>query len=105
MLELLACVKANLRRANLHVSSSGGFFVDSNLYKVFYNDKDLGLTLKEFMLLKSLIANVGVTVTREALFKEAWKEDFMGETRTLDMHIASLRDKIKKAGGADASSP
>ncbi len=101
VLELLACVKANLRRANLHVSSSGGFFVDSNLYKVFYNDKDLGLTLKEFMLLKSLIANAGVTVTREALFKEAWKEDFMGETRTLDMHIASLRDKIKKAGGAD----
>ena len=66
-----------------------------------YDGVDLGLTLKEFTLMKTLIGNAGVTVPRETLFREGWKEDFMGETRTLDMHIASLRDKIKKAGGAD----
>ncbi len=101
VLELLACIKACLRRATLFVSSSGGFVVDGNVYKIFYDGVDLGLTLKEFTLMKTLIGNAGVTVPRETLFREGWKEDFMGETRTLDMHIASLRDKIKKAGGAD----
>ena len=71
------------------------------MYKAFYNDKDLGLTIKEFKLLKLLIGKAGVTVEREELFREVWGDDFMGETRTLDMHIAALREKIKQAGGKD----
>ena len=71
------------------------------MYKIFYNDVDLGLTLKEFNLLKLLIAKSGVTIQREQLFNEVWGEDYFGETRTLDMHIASLREKIKQAGGND----
>ena len=101
ILELLARVKTNLRRAKLYITSVDGFSIDNNVYKAFYNDKDLILTIKEFKLLKILIGKAGVTVEREELFREVWGDDFMGETRTLDMHIASLREKIKQAGGKD----
>ena len=101
VLELLARVKTNLRRTKLYVTNADGFTIDSNLYKAFYKGVDLGLTIKEFKLLKLLIGKAGVTIEREDLFKEVWGEDFMGESRTLDMHIASLREKIKQAGGKD----
>ena len=101
VLELLARIKTNLRRASYFVTKSDGFVVDNNLYKIFYNDKDLSLTLKEFNLLKLLISKAGVTIERDELFREVWGEDYFGETRTLDMHIASLREKIKDAGGND----
>lgn len=99
VLELLARVKTNLRRAKLYVTNADGFVVDNNVYKIFYNDKDLGLTIKEFSLLKLLIGKAGVTVSRDELFREVWGEDYMGETRTLDMHVAAIREKIKQAGG------
>ena len=101
ILELLARVKTNLRRANLYISSVGGFSVDRNTYRVSFEGKDLGLTLKEYKLLDILIGNAGVTVEREQLFREVWGDGFMGETRTLDMHMATLREKIKEAGGGD----
>ena len=75
--------------------------MDANLWKVFYEGKDLHLTLKEFRLMQMLIGRAGVTVGREELFCCVWGEDFMGETRTLDMHIAALREKIRQAGGGD----
>ncbi|MBR3805837.1 MAG: response regulator transcription factor [Clostridia bacterium] len=99
ILELLARVKTNLRRAGLYFKSAGCFSVDNNTYKILFKDNDLKLTLKEFKLFKILIGRSGITVDREELFKEVWGEDFMGETRTLDTHIATLRDKIKAAGG------
>lgn len=101
VLELIARIKTNLRRANLYVTCQNGFVVDNNLYKIFYEGKDLGLTLKEFKLLKLLIGKSGMTVDRKELFNEVWGEDYFGETRTLDMHIAQLRDKIREAGGGD----
>ena len=101
VLELMARVKTNLRRAKLYITSADGFSIDNNVYKAFYNDTDLGLTIKEFKLLKILIGKAGVTVEREELFRDVWGEDYMGETRTLDMHIAALREKIKQAGGTD----
>ena len=101
VLELIARVKTNLRRANLYVTNQNGFVVDNNVYKIFYEGKDLGLTLKEFKLLKLLISKAGVTVEREELFREVWGDGFMGETRTLDMHVAQLRDKIKANEGGD----
>lgn len=101
VLELLARVKTNLRRAKLYITSADGFSIDNNVYKAFYNDRELGLTMKEFKLLKLLVSKAGVTVDREELFREVWGEDYMGETRTLDMHVASLREKIKQAGGKD----
>lgn len=101
VLELMARVKTNLRRAKLYITSADGFLIDNNLYKAFYNGIDLGLTIKEFKLLKILIGKAGVTVEREELFRDVWGEDYMGETRTLDMHIAAIREKIKQAGGKD----
>lgn len=101
VLELMARVKTNLRRAKLYITSADGFSIDNNLYKAFYNGTDLGLTIKEFKLLKILIRKAGVTVEREELFRDVWGEDYMGETRTLDMHIAAIREKIKQAGGKD----
>lgn len=101
ILELMARVKANLRRSNLYVTKVEGFTIDTNTYKIFYNDIDLNVTLKEFKIMQLLTSNAGKTISREELFNQVWGEDFMGETRTLDMHIASLRDKIKQAGGKD----
>ena len=101
VLELMARVRTNLRRANLYLSSAGDFTVDRNTYKIRFRDRDLGLTLKEYRLLDLLIGKAGVTVDRDTLFREVWGEDYIGETRTLDMHIATLREKIKAAGGGD----
>ena len=101
IMELLARVKTNLRRASLYIKSVDSFTVDKNLYKIFYKNEDLRLTMKEFQLLKLLIERAGVTIEREELFREVWGESFIGETRTIDMHIASIREKIKLAGGTD----
>ncbi len=101
VLELIARVKTNLRRANLYVTNQNGIVVDNNVYKIFCDGKDLGLTLKEFKLLKLLVSKAGTTVLREDLFREVWGEGFMGETRTLDMHIAQIREKIKTSGGGE----
>ena len=101
VLELIARVKTNIRRANLYVTNQKGFVIDHNVYKIFYEGHDLGLTLKEFKLLKMLITRAGVTIEREELFREVWGESFMGETRTLDIHISQLRDKITEFGGGD----
>ena len=100
VLELMARVKTNLRRANLYVSNAGNFTVDNNTYKILYKGEDLKLTLKEFRLFKLLLGQAGITINREELFREVWGEDYMGETRTLDMHVATLREKIKNVGGS-----
>ena len=101
IMELLARVKTNLRRANLYVTKADGFSIDNNVYKIYYNGKDLGLTLKEFTLLKLLLSKAGITIEREELFRQVWGENFVGETRTIDMHVSSLREKIKQVGGED----
>ncbi len=101
VMELLARVKAGLRRGGLYVSTAGNFRVDHNTYKIFYGEHDLSLTPKEYKLLALLIAKAGITIGRDTLFREVWGEDYIGETRTLDIHIATLRDKIKNAGGKD----
>lgn len=101
VLELMARVKTNLRRVSLYVTSTGGFTIDNNTYKIFYKGEDLKLTLKEFKLLKILIGQAGMTVEREELFRRVWGEHYIGETRTLDMHMATLRDKIKQAEGGE----
>ena len=101
VLELIARIKTNIRRSNLYVKNQKSFVIDNNVYKVFFEGRDLGLTLKEFKLLKILIENAGVTLEREYLFREVWGESYMGETRTLDIHISQLRDKITDCGGSD----
>lgn len=98
VMELLARVKAGLRRARLFVKAHGDFEVDRNNYRIFYKKEDLQLTLKEFKLFGYLLSASGRTVPREELFCEVWGENFMGETRALDMHIAEIRVKLAKCG-------
>ena len=98
VMELLARVKAGLRRARLFVRIHGDFEIDKNNYRIFYKKTDLNLTLKEFRLFEYLLSASGRTVPREELFNEVWGENFMGETRALDMHIAEIRVKLSGAG-------
>ncbi len=101
VLELIVRAKMNIRRSNRYVISQNGYVIDSNIYKIFYQGHDLGLTMKEFKLLKMLIMRAGVTISRDELFREIWGESYIGETRTLDIHISQLRDKIAESGGGD----
>lgn len=101
ILELRARIKTALRRVSGTVRKVSGFDIDGNIYTVRYDGKELGLTLKEFNLFRTLASKAGVTLTRESLLSDVWGMDYEGETRTLDMHVASLRDKIHKAGGGD----
>ena len=98
VMELIARVKASLRRANLYVKKYNEFEIDDNIYDILYNGKRLNLTLKEFKLMKILIERAGETIPRVEIFEEVWNTEYMGDTRALDMHIAQIRNKMKQAG-------
>ncbi len=98
VMELLARVKASLRRANLYIKKYNEFEIDDNIYDVLYNGERLNLTLKEFHLMKILVERAGETIPRIELFEKVWNTEYMGDTRALDMHIAQIRNKMKQAG-------
>lgn len=98
VMELLARVKAGLRRSKLLVKHQGDFVIDKNNFRILYKDKNLQLTPKEYKLFSYMLSCNGRTITREELFKEVWGDEFIGETRTIDMHIAELRIKLSDAG-------
>ena len=60
--------------------------------------KEITLTLKEFELLKYLMLNAGIVLTRDKLLEKVWGYEYEGETRTVDVHIRSLRQKLGEAG-------
>ena len=101
IIELIARIKTALRRVNAPVQKVLGFEIDDDKYTASYEGESLSLTLKEYSLLKTLIKSAGVTVQRDTLLSDVWGMNYEGETRTLDMHIASLREKIKRVGGGD----
>ena len=97
LLELAARVRAALRRQppeRQHILRGGDIGVDVDDHAVTRAGQPLELTLKEFELLRILIANRERVVPREELLNEIWGYDFAGETRTLDMHIKTLRAKL-----------
>ena len=97
LLELAARVRAALRRQppeRQHILRGGDIVVDVDDHAVTRAGQPLELTLKEFELLRILIANRERVVPREELLNEIWGYDFAGETRTLDMHIKTLRAKL-----------
>ena len=101
VLELIARIKANLRRSEHHselkeILTLGEITLDLSGYTPSINGKDLNLTLKEFEILKVLMENVDKAMSREKLFKLIWNSEYFIETRCLDMHIKSIRDKILK---------
>lgn len=100
VMELIARVKALLRRT-MDVEkflSLGDIFLDDERHSVYVKDKPCSLTYKEYELLKLLLHNAGIVVPREVILERVWGIDFEGESRTLDMHIRTLRQKLGEAG-------
>ena len=94
--ELVARVESVLRRTN-RVSESFeymGIRIDSDSRRVFGQEGEIFLTTKEFDLLDTLIRNKNIALTREYLYESVWKEEYLGQTRTLDNHIQRLRKKL-----------
>ena len=100
--ELIARVKAVLRRTNTFselyedVYESKSLKVDFERHEVLVDGKEVDLTLKEFELLQILIKNKGKILNREVLLDKIWGYEYIGETRTVDVHIRYLRKKIEK---------
>ena len=102
VMELVSCVKAVLRRvqpkAVEHLLKTGGLFVNLDEHTVSADGARVELTYKEFELLKLFLSHPGVAWTREKLMEQVWGTDYCGETRTVDMHIRTLRQKLGRYG-------
>lgn len=102
MMEMVSRVKAVLRRCsptqNREILSAGGLTINLAEHTVAADGKRLTLTFKEFELLRLFLAAPGVAFTRERLLANVWEEDFLGETRTVDVHIRTLRQKLGRYG-------
>ena len=103
VLELISRVKALLRRANTSANSKGlitfeNIAVDDQKRSVSVNGKEITLTYKEYELLHMLLVAKGNVVSRETIISKIWGTDFEGESRTLDVHIRTLRQKLSEAG-------
>ncbi|MBL8151751.1 MAG: response regulator transcription factor, partial [Blastocatellia bacterium] len=102
MRELMARVSALLKRQGQRITSKpfddGRLFIDFEQMAVKFESKNVTLTRKEFNLLKLLIENQGRILTREMLLERVWGLNYLGESRTIDVHVSRLRQKL---GGDD----
>ena len=102
VMELVSCVKAVLRRVHPkaveHLLKAGGLLVNLDEHTVTIDGARVELTYKEFELLKLFLSHPGVAWTREKLMEQVWGTDYCGETRTVDMHIRTLRQKLGSYG-------
>ena len=96
MMELVSRVRALLRRTE---PDAGPIHVDLNRHMVTVDGNAVTLTFKEFELLCYLMENKGMVLTRDQLLSKIWGYDFDGETRTVDVHIRTLRQKLGGASG------
>jgi two-component system response regulator RegX3 len=106
--ELVARMRAAIRRAarpeeraDSSVLAVGDVRLDAERHEVFVRDAPVSLPLKEFELLELLLENAGRVLTRDTLIDRVWGHDYVGDTKTLDVHVKRLRAKIE----ADPSSP
>ena len=102
VMELISRVKALLRRsADMETEkflSLSNIFLDNEKHAVFVDSNLCELTFKEYNLLKFLMINTGIVMSRDVILDRIWGLDFEGESRTLDMHIKTLRQKLGEAG-------
>ena len=102
MMEMVSRVKAVLRRVNHAAPSPVLTYKTLELneasHRVSVAGNTVELTVKEYELLRLFLKNPGVAFTRENLLSSIWESEFQGETRTVDVHIASLRTKLGAAG-------
>ena len=103
VMEMVARVKAVLRRTVKEDVSSditvGKITLKENEHKVTSNGEKVELTHKEFAILKLFMQNPNMVFSRDKLMSEIWGMDYIGETRTVDMHIKTLRHKLGESGG------
>ena len=102
IMELISCVKAVLRRCGAEDEKSTlnacGISMNTLEHTVSADGERITLTYKEYELLKLFLSHMGTAFTREQLMERVWGTDYMGETRTIDMHIRTLRQKLGKCG-------
>ena len=101
VMELVSCVKAVLRRCRTEqepVLRAGGIVLHPEERIVTVEGQRVTLTYKEFELLRLFLSHPGMAFTRDQLFNEIWGMDYCGETRTVDMHIRTLRQKLGSCG-------
>ena len=101
LLEFVSRVKSLLRRSagnEKEEIASGAIRFDESRREVTCNGEVLNLTYKEYELLKYLVVNEGIVLSREKIMNAVWDTDYMGGSRTLDAHIKSLRQKMKEEG-------
>lgn len=102
IMEMVSRVKAVLRRSQPQQASkllkAGGLVVNLDEYTVSVDGKRIQLTYKEFELLRVFLSHPGMVYTREQLFSQVWNLDYMGDSRTLDSHIRTLRQKLENYG-------
>ena len=102
MMEMVSRVKAVLRRChpvqNREILTAGSLVVDLAEHTVTADGERVGLTFKEFELLRLFLSAPGTAFTREKLLANIWGVEYSGETRTVDMHIRTLRQKLGNCG-------
>ena len=102
MMEMVSHIKAVLRRTapkmSKNVLSTGKLSVNLDEHSVFANGEKVMLTLKEFELLRIFMENPGRVFSRDILLEKVWGTDYYGETRTVDVHIGTLRTKLGECG-------
>ncbi|MCM1496060.1 MAG: response regulator transcription factor [Bacteroides sp.] len=102
MMEMVSRVKAVLRRCNPavieHLLKADGLVVNLDEHTVAIDNERIQLTLKEYELLRLFLSHPGIVFTRDQLLNDIWGADYVSETRTVDMHIRTLRMKLGKYG-------
>lgn len=102
MMEMISRIRAVLRRAGIQEEepqlSLGDMVLDTRKHTVTIDNKPLELTMKEYSLLKLFMSNLGRAFTRDQLLSSVWGEEYFGETRTVDVHISTLRAKLGPYG-------
>ncbi len=102
MMEMVSRVKAVLRCSGTQGSAprleAGGLLLNPSERTVYAFGERVNLTFKEFELLRLFLAHPGIAFSREQLFQDIWGDDYIGESRTVDMHIRTLRKKLGSCG-------
>ena len=102
MMEFIARVKAALRRVSKQSGKKEytykGLTIHVERHQVFDGERQVELTLKEFELLRYLMENQGIVLSRDQILEKIWGYEFSGETRTVDVHIRTLRQKLGESG-------
>ena len=105
ILELMSRVKAAIRRGRMNgeeekkeTLSSGDINMDVTSHRAYLGDREISLTQKEYALLEYFLTHKGIALSRDKLLTEVWGYNYVGETRTVDVHIRHLREKLGSEG-------